>query len=182
MGGTPADDSQCLAAQAAAASDEESDSQVRCLQSSSGSSRSCTALGARILADPSITLASWHRRDIEYDLCTPNVIHWEVKRGLLQIAKAWKLFIVVLKTGHGYDSPHGHSGGWAADIGNYTARNYAQTTAFMIWLNRNHTRLIIRQIIGANEKWVYPNTPGYYNRKTLNDHKDHVHIGWGYWP
>ena len=67
-------------------------------------------------------------------------------------------------------------------LGNYTARNYAQTTAFMIWLNRNHTRLIIRQIIGANEKWVYPNTPGYYNRKTLNDHKDHVHIGWGYWP
>jgi RHS repeat-associated protein len=174
----PSDDGQCLASQAASTGDEESEDQVRCL-ASAGSSQSCTVLGRRVLNDSNISLASWHRSDITYDLCTPGYIHWEVKRGLLQIAKIWKLFIVVLRTGHHNDGPHGHYGGWAADIGNYTQSNYSTTTKFMIWLNKNKGRLIIRQIIGANENWVYPH---YYDRATLNEHKNHVHIGWGYWP
>jgi RHS repeat-associated protein len=174
----PSDDGQCYAAQAASAADEESQDQIRCL-ASAGGAQACTALGRRVLNDPNISLAPWARSNIQYDLCTPGYIHWEVKRGLIQIAKVWKLFIWVLRTGHHNDGPHGHWGGWAADIGNYTQSNYATTTRFMIWLNQNKKRLIIRQIIGANENWVYPH---YYDRATLNQHKNHVHIGWGYWP
>jgi hypothetical protein len=162
--------------------DEESDGPVRCLQSASGTSAYCTPLGRAILANPQISIASFHHSDVIYDLCTKNVIHWQVKRGLLQIAKVWKLLINVLKSGHGYDSPHGHAGGWAADIGNYTSANYSQTTAFMSWLDANHERLIIRQVIGANVHVVWPRTPNYYSQQTLSEHKNHVHIGFGPWP
>ena len=66
----------------------------------------------------------------------------------------------------------------AALVRGMTDALLSETTKFMIWLNRNKERLIIRQIIGANEKWVWKH---YYTRQELNDHKDHVHIGWGIW-
>ncbi|HEX6701714.1 MAG TPA: DUF6531 domain-containing protein [Gaiellaceae bacterium] len=182
MGATqPADDGPCLAGESSAAADEDSEDTVRCLQSASGSS-SCTPLGRRVLADPNVSLWSAHRSDIIYDLCTPKRIAWQVKRGLIQIAKVWKLLINVLRAGHGYDSPHGHWGGWAADIGNYTSANYSETSRFMKWLDENHERLIIRQIIGASPSRVYPHTKNYYPPSTLAQHKNHVHIGWGPWP
>ena len=39
-----------------------------------------------------------------------------------------------------------------------------------------------RQVIGANVHVLWPRTPGYYTPKVLSQHKNHVHIGWGYWP
>jgi RHS repeat-associated protein len=138
----------------------------------------CVSLGCKILRDPNISVWSGERSNIVHDLLTPGAIHIAVKRGLLEIAKQWKLLITILRSGHSNDGPHGHFGGWAVDIGNYTVSNYSTTTKFMIWLNRNRGRLVIRQIIGANEAWVYPH---YYDRATLLEHKNHVHIGFGVW-
>jgi RHS repeat-associated protein len=133
-------------------------------------------LGCQVLRDPRITIWSAERSNIVHDLTTSGLIHAKVLHGLLTIAETWPLLINILRTGHRPDGPAGHSAGWAVDIGNYTSANYATTTRFMEWTFKHRLSLGVTQIIGANTCWVYPD---YYPISTLNEHKNHVHLGFG---
>jgi hypothetical protein len=103
-----------------------------------------------------------------------------VFKGLLQIAKKWPVELEILRTGHTtYDGPHGHNGGWAVDLHNYISVDYTQTTKIMKWLNVHKVQLQLWQLIGANANLVIPSIPGYYDQKTLDAHKTHLHLGFG---
>ena len=53
----------------------------------------------------------------------------------------------------------------------------ALSTRFMRWLNTNRRLLAdFVELIGPDESLVYPR--GGYPRRTLDQHKTHVHIAW----
>lgn len=88
--------------------------------------------------------------------------------------------ITALRTDHSKYTSEGrisdHGGGRAVDIGNYSYLN-PQTPAAMKMLGQFQAKLGFYQLIGPDEALVIPNTPGYYDRKTLDEHKSHIHIG-----
>jgi hypothetical protein len=104
----------------------------------------------------------------------------EVLRFLLWFTDAmWPVTISVLKTGHSVHTSEGkisaHSVGKAVDMSNYNFTNL-RTDAAMKFIAAGQAITKFSQLIGPNPQLVIP--LGYYDDKTLNEHKSHIHVGW----
>jgi hypothetical protein len=92
----------------------------------------------------------------------------------------WGPFMITaLKSDHSKLTSEGrvsaHGSGRAVDIGTFDISN-PKTDAFMKWVASGQPITGFSQLIGPNEALVIP--PGYYDRHTLDEHKNHCHIGW----
>ena len=88
--------------------------------------------------------------------------------------------ITSLKTGHSKmttdNNPSAHGFGRAVDIGNFSTGNLGQTRTAMMWIKDYQVQFGWSQLIGPVEELVIP--LGHYPRHTLDEHKDHIHVGW----
>lgn len=69
-----------------------------------------------------------------------------------------------------------HADGRAVDIQNFNSSVPGSARDAMVWIRDHAVEFQWNQLIGPIEDLVWP--PGYYDRKTLNDHKSHIHVGW----
>lgn len=87
--------------------------------------------------------------------------------------------ITALKSDHSRYTSEGslsaHGSGRAVDLGNYDINNPA-TDETMRFIANGQVITGIVQLIGPNPLLVLP--LGYYDLKTLGEHKDHIHAGW----
>lgn len=109
-----------------------------------------------------------------------GVIDDRVLQFLLYAANnGWPCEISALKSDHSKYTSEGnlsaHGAGRAVDIRNYNESN-PRTDAFMDWVKLGQSVTGFDQLIGPNSLKVIP--PGYYDAKTLGEHKSHCHIGW----
>lgn len=87
--------------------------------------------------------------------------------------------ITALKSDHSKYTSEGrlsaHGAGRAVDLGNFNEGNPATRPA-MIDIRENQEILGFDQLIGPIPELVVPT--GYYDKKTLDEHKSHIHVGW----
>jgi hypothetical protein len=117
-----------------------------------------------------------------------GIVDTGLQRAMLAFANAgFYMRVNVFKTGHNYltskasgSHPSAHSFGKAVDLGNFRAGDAMHTKAQQWWCD-HAKQLGVKQVIGPDENLCYDTSVGisatYYNRGTLDEHKDHIHIG-----
>lgn len=139
---------------------------------------SSAELRRRVLSNSMITFSRQSERDdIRRGLITDHLLMF-----LLWFTDAgWPVTITALRSDHSTYTSEGrisaHGSGRAVDLGNYNFLN-PKTSDAMKFIGKYQKQLAFDQLIGPDEKLVIPNTPGFYDRKTLNEHKSHIHVGW----
>lgn len=92
----------------------------------------------------------------------------------------WPVTITALRSDHSTYTTEGrvsaHSAGRAVDLGNYSFLN-PKTSDAMKFIGKYQKLIGFDQLIGPDPSLVIPNTPGYYDQQTLNEHKSHIHVG-----
>jgi hypothetical protein len=147
-------------------------------QPTTAAGASSAELRSRVLNDTMITFSRQSQRD---DI-RRGLIHDSVLVFLLWFTDAgWPVTITALRSDHGTYTSEGrisaHGQGLAVDLGNYNYLN-PKTSDAMRYIGKYQKQLGFDQLIGPNESLVIPNTPGFYDRKTLDEHKSHIHVGY----
>jgi hypothetical protein len=134
------------------------------------------ALRDAVLNNPAITFSRpSQRQDIQFGLVDDRLLVF-----LLGFTEAgFPVTIGALKSDHSTNTAKGntsaHSQGKAVDIGNYTLGN-PLTPAAMQWIALYQAQFGFSQLIGPIDNLVIP--IGYYDQETLDQHDDHIHVGW----
>jgi hypothetical protein len=128
------------------------------------------ALRDAVLNSPNITFTrDSQKNDIKFGLVKPIIL-----RFLLAFTEAgFPATITSMRTDHSPGS--NHTEGKAVDLGNYGADN-PQTRTAQQWIITNLLLLKVNEIIGPVDSLCYP--LGAYPQDTLEDHEDHIHVGY----
>jgi prophage tail gpP-like protein len=138
---------------------------------------SSAELRSRVLNNSMITFTRQSQRDdIRRGLIKDHVMNF-----LLWLTDAgYPATITALKSDHSLYTSEGrlsaHGDGRAVDVGNYSYLN-PHTTEVMKLIGKYQKIIGFDQLIGPNESLVIP--AGRYDRQTLNEHKSHIHVGFG---
>lgn len=132
------------------------------------------ALANQILHNPDIAFRgdACKRSDI-----SEGVVSLDVMKCILAFADAgFTTIINSLKCDHSKYTTDNHvSAHWSGLAVDFGAWSEGNSRNAMLWWNGMIDKLNIAQIIGPIESLVYPR--GIYNRHTLDEHKNHIHIG-----
>jgi hypothetical protein len=134
------------------------------------------ALRDAVLNNPMITFTrASQRQDIQFSLVDDDVLTFLI--GFTEAGFA--ATITSLRTDHSSKTsggkPSAHAVGKAVDIGNYGEGN-PNTRGAMLWIAQYQVQFGFSQLIGPVDELVIP--LGYYDTNTLNEHDDHIHVGW----
>jgi uncharacterized protein YukE len=115
------------------------------------------------------------QNDIQFGL-----IHNDVLAFLMHFTEAgFPVTITSLRSDHSKmtssGNPSAHAVGRAVDMGNYGSNN-PDTYRAMSWIKLRQIQLKFSQLIGPIDGLCVP--LGYYDSSTLQQHDDHIHVGW----
>ena len=112
--------------------------------------------------------------DITFGLIKPRLLRFMY----LFMEAGFNIKVTSMRTDHDLYSNSGnvslHSSGRAVDMGNFTKGTLKNTNKAMDWIRLYKVELHIDELIGAVEEKCLG---GPYDQSTLNDHKDHIHVG-----
>jgi hypothetical protein len=134
------------------------------------------ALRDAVLNSPNITFSRTSQsNDIKFGLVKPQVLKF-----MLAFSEAgFPIKVTSMRSDHSANTssgnPSAHGFGLALDMGNYGSDNPRTPTA-MRWIADFQPQLGFSQLIGPNNELVIP--LGHYDKKTLEQHDDHIHVGW----
>jgi hypothetical protein len=132
------------------------------------------ALRKAVVNNPSIKFTrDTQRADIQFGLIKPALL-----RFMLNFVEAGHTITVsALKTDHSRYTDRGtesnHYKGLAVDMGNFTNQDMGKASEAQRWIKDNAFVLKIDELIGPDESLL---VGGPYSRRTLDGHKDHIHV------
>lgn len=137
-------------------------------------------IASRVLNDKRITFSNaLETSDIQFGLIDDRVLQFLE----FMTSRGYTLTVTALKSDHSQNTTEGnrsaHSVGKAVDIGtvsNVVCADNPATKAVMEFIKLYQPQLGFDQLIGPFPLDCIPR--GYYDSATLDQHKNHIHVGW----